>query len=109
MLRNNNFRIQPKASQDLEDIYSYSYQEFGSIKANQYIRNLDIVFNKLVTDPKLGMDYSRVRDGLLAYRAVSHIIFFKREIDGITIIRVLHKSMDHMQRLEDAATLGIVT
>ena len=100
MSANNEFRMLPRAAQDLENIYQYSYQEFGGVKAEQYIRGLDFAFNKLATDPQLGIDYSYVKDGLLAYRVVSHVIFFKLGIDGIVIIRILHKSMDHTQHLE---------
>jgi toxin ParE1/3/4 len=99
MPENRKFRIRPKADRDLEDIYEYSYQEFGGARADQYIRDLDAAFHKLADEPSLGSDYSHVRPDLMAYRVVSHVIFFKPSIDGITVLRVLHKSMDYGRHL----------
>lgn len=95
MPNNKKIHIQPKATEDLENIYEYSLQEFGNARAEQYIRDLDSAFHKLARQPDLGSDYSHVRPNLLAYRVVSHIIFFKLSAYGITILRVLHKSMDY--------------
>ena len=99
MLKNKKFRLQPKAIEDLEKIYEYSYQEFGNARAAQYIRDLDTVFHKLADEPTSSIDYSHVRPGLMAYRVVSHLVFFKSSIYGITILRVLHKTMDYERHL----------
>lgn len=99
MPKNEKVRIRPKADKDLENIYEYSYQEFGSARADQYIRGLDAAFCKLADKPSLGRDYSHVRPDLMAYRIVSHVVFFKPSVDGITILRVLHKSMDYGRHL----------
>ncbi|MCU7861100.1 MAG: type II toxin-antitoxin system RelE/ParE family toxin [Candidatus Thiodiazotropha sp. (ex Lucinoma kastoroae)] len=80
MLENKKFRIRPKAEKDLENIYEYSYQEFGSARADQYIRDLDATFHMLADDPSLGSDYSHVRPDLMAYRVVSHVVFFKPSV-----------------------------
>lgn len=92
-------RIRPRADKDLEGIYEYSYQEFGEARADQYMRDLDAAFHKLAAEPSAGRDYSHVRPGLMAYRVVSHVVFFERSVDGITILRVLHKSMDYGRHL----------
>ena len=34
------FRLRPKAESDLENIYAYSYKEFGLSKAEYYIHDL---------------------------------------------------------------------
>jgi len=59
MPRNNNFRLRPKAYEDLEEINEYSYQEFGSERSDQYIRDLDDAFHKLAEEKILGNDYFR--------------------------------------------------
>jgi len=99
MPENRGFRLRPKAAKDLENIYEYSDQEFGSTRADRYIRDLDTAFQKLAENPSLGLDYSHIRPGLLAYRVVSHVIFFKPSVYGITILRVLHQSMDYARHL----------
>lgn len=99
MPQNNKFRLRPKAVEDLENIYEYSYQEFGSARADQYIRDLDTAFHKLADEPGLGSDASHIRPNLMVYRVVSHLIFFISSVYGINIIRVLHKSMDYERHL----------
>ncbi len=99
MPESKNVRLRPKADNDLKTIYEYSVQEFGSVRADQYIRELDVAFHKLADEPNLGRDSHHIRPGLLAYRVASHVIFFKPAVDGVTILRVLHKSMDYARHL----------
>ena len=77
MPENKNFRLRPKADKDLENIHDYSFQEFGNARADQYIRDLDAAFHKLAGEPSLGNNYNHVRSDLMAYRVVSHVVFFK--------------------------------
>ncbi len=100
MEENRAFRLRPKAEQDLEKIYEYSVQEFGIERAAQYIRDLNDAFNRLASDSSLGRNYDFVRPNLLAFNIVSHVIFFKPSSFGITILRVLHRSMDYGRHLE---------
>jgi toxin ParE1/3/4 len=94
-----NIKLKPKAYDDLTNIYQYSLKEFGHAKATEYIKSLDEAFNKLAQDNNLGTDYSDIRPELLASLAASHIVFFKRSEYGITVIRVLHQSMDFDRHL----------
>ena len=56
-------QIRPLAEIDLEDIYSYSYQEFGANRASQYIFDLDNAFNKLAKNPSLGTKCDFIKMG----------------------------------------------
>lgn len=96
---NQNIKLKPKAYDDLNSIYQYSLKEFGQAKAKTYIKSLDDAFHKLINDSSLGTDYSVISPELLAYLVTSHIIFFKRAENGITVIRVLHQSMDFNRHL----------
>ncbi len=40
MSENKKFRLRPKAEEGLENIYEYSYREFGSARARGYIHAL---------------------------------------------------------------------
>jgi toxin ParE1/3/4 len=100
MSNNKRFQLRPQAEKDLERIYDYSLQEFGGDRADQYIRDLDAVFHKLADDPSLAKNCTFVRSDLFAYRVISHVIFFKLTANGITIVRVLHKSMDYGRHLK---------
>ena len=91
--------FRPKAIQDLEDIYKYSEKNFGYSRAVQYVKDIDIALNKIIDNPALASDYSDIRFGLSAYKVVSHIIFFKLSKQRLTVIRILHQSMDYKRYL----------
>ena len=91
--------IKPRAKEDLKNIYLYSLKEFGKTKTTEYVGDLDKAFNKLANNCNLGNDYSVISPQTRAYKATSHLIFYKISEDQISIIRVLHKSMDHKKHL----------
>lgn len=93
------FRLRPKAENDLEDIYFYSYKAFGLAKAEQYIHDFSTAFQQLAEDPDLGRDMSLISKGVQVYPVNSPAVFFKPASFGIIIIRVLHKSMDYSSHL----------
>ncbi|MDF1826831.1 MAG: type II toxin-antitoxin system RelE/ParE family toxin [Legionellaceae bacterium] len=74
---NKTYRLYPKAIEDLESIYLYSMQEFGTKRTDDYI-SLD----------------------LRAFNLGSHVIFLKVTNYGISIIRILHQSMDFGRHLD---------
>jgi toxin ParE1/3/4 len=95
MIHPNQILIKPRAYKDLEKIYLYSLKEFGSKRADQYVKDLDIAFNQLLGNPKLGTDYSCIHSNLMAYKVMSHLVFYKSSNINLSIIRILHKSMDY--------------
>ncbi|MFT6077313.1 MAG: plasmid stabilization system protein ParE [Myxococcota bacterium] len=58
MKKNHKIFIKPSAYKDLKNIYLYSLKEFGTKRADRYVKDLDMAFNKLAKNPKLGNDYS---------------------------------------------------
>ncbi len=95
MPANKKILIKPKAYQDIENIYFYSLKEFGSKRAKKYIQDLNKTFLKLAANPNLGKDCNVIRPSIMAYKATSHLIFYKIHSDNITIIRILHQAMNH--------------
>ena len=93
------YKLKPRALKDLEGIYTFSLQRWGAERADYYIRDIFKAFQDLAENDKLGRDYCDVRLNLYAFKVVSHEIFYKPISDGITVIRVLHKSMDSQKHL----------
>ena len=93
------YRLRPKAENDLENIYAYSYKTFGLTKAEHYIRDISTAFQQLAEDSDLGRDMSLIRKGIQVYPVNSHVVFFKPASFGIIIIRVRHKSMHYSSHL----------
>ncbi|GAA0422162.1 type II toxin-antitoxin system RelE/ParE family toxin [Cocleimonas flava] len=94
-MANREILLRPLAEKDLEAIYDYSYQEFGEKRAVEYIHNLNKAFIKIADNPNLGSQCNYVKSGLLSFHVISHIVFFRATKTQISIIRVLHKSMDY--------------
>ncbi|RLV58372.1 type II toxin-antitoxin system RelE/ParE family toxin [Parashewanella curva] len=91
--------LKPKAIQDLEDIFIYSYRQFGEARAEQYIQDLNSAFTKAATSPELGRNCDEISPNLQALFVVSHVVFYKVKGNNLTVIRVLHKSMDHKRHM----------
>ncbi len=68
-------------------------------RAEKYIDDLVIVFQKLADNYKQGRDCSHVRPNLYAWNVVSHVIYYKPTKDGVSIYRVLHSSMDYKKHV----------
>lgn len=84
---------------DLEGIYKYSYDNFGQKKAREYVADIDEAFEKITDNPNLGYDYSEVFTDGRAVLVASHVIVYKVSETIVTVVRVLHKSMDYKRHL----------
>lgn len=91
---NKEYRLYPKAIEDLESIYLYSRREFGLKRTEDYILALESSFQHLAEDPLIARKCDFIRQDLRAFNVGSHVIFFKTTKYGIAVIRILHQSMD---------------
>lgn len=96
---NKNYRLYPKAVEDLESIYLYGYNEFGIKRAESYIKDIEAGFQQIANNPEITRNCDYIRNKLRSWFVGSHVIFFKSKKNGIEIIRVLHKSMDYVRHL----------
>jgi toxin ParE1/3/4 len=87
------FRLSPKAEQDLESIWVYSFQQWGKEKADHYTDSLFSAFRDLTTSSKLAIACDHIRVGYRFCREGKHVIYFKVTDYGIAIMRVLHERM----------------
>ena len=92
-------QLRPRALHDLESIYKYSLEQWGITRAEAYLTEINKAFEALANHDQLGRDYSRVSADLYAYNIAAHVIFYTPTPTGILVIRVLHKSMDHVRHL----------
>jgi len=95
------FHLTEKAIADLKDIARYTQARWGRAQRIEYLKRLDLTFARLVDDPRLGINYDRVRHGYRGYLESRHIIFFRRKGVDVEIIRILHQSMDIETRLDE--------
>jgi toxin ParE1/3/4 len=88
------FKISLDADIDLEDIYDYTFDNFGEKQAIKYLLELETLFSLLVENPLIGKVRSEIKVGLFSFPKDSHIIFYRIMTGNIRIVRVLHGSKD---------------
>lgn len=96
------FRLTAKAKMDLKAIASYTQRKWGKSQRHFYIKQLDDVFHLLAENPGAGIKCDYIKLGYQKHPCGSHIIFYRPVDDKlIEIVRILHKRMDALARLED--------
>ncbi len=89
------FDLTRKAKADLKEIAKFTMKRWGREKRNLYLKQLDEAFFLLAERPSTGKSCNEIRQGYSKFPQGSHIIFFKQtDKNRITIIRILHNSMD---------------
>ena len=95
------FEITKKAGSDLENIWSYTFQNWSLEQADRYYELLidEIIF--LSEHPFAGTIADHIIKGYRVSRVKSHLIFYKYNLEGfIIVIRILHYSMDIENKFE---------
>ncbi len=93
------YRFTPEAEDDLQGILDYTIDRWGKEQAHKYIDGLEELAARLADNPGLGVNRDPLINGLISFRYISHTLYYLPQDHGITIIRVLHKSMDAKRHL----------
>lgn len=88
------YRLSRRAATDLEAIAAFSIDRFGINQARRYRDELIACFSNLAANPSLGRRAEQLAKGLRRFEHGSHIIFYTREGEDISVVRVLHYRMD---------------
>ena len=91
-----------KAERDLENIVDYTVEQWGTVRAIQYIESLQEVAQLLASNPDIGMKRDNLSAGLLSFPCQSHILYYLKNTHGVSIIRVLHSNMDPVRHLRSS-------
>jgi toxin ParE1/3/4 len=83
-----------RAAADLREIGRYTKKTWGTEQARRYREELEIALQKLSLSPNVGRQREAIAPGVRSFRVASHIAFYVQRNDGITILRLLHPSMD---------------
>jgi toxin ParE1/3/4 len=94
------YRFTQEANDDLQGIIDYTIEHWGKAQAHKYIDGFEELAARLAENPALGANRNQLIDGLISFPYVSHILYYVSQDHGITIIRVLHKSMDAKRHFE---------
>ena len=85
------FRLSPKARDDMESVWLYTLSQWGQEQSEKYIDDLAAAFELLtVNPPRLGKRCDNIRPGYRKRPILRHVIYYRELGYGIEIIRVLH-------------------
>lgn len=88
------YELSQEADTDLQEIFDYTQEKFGSDQAIAYLTGLDELFYALCTHPHTGRVRSEIRPRLRSISYVSHVVFYRVVDKHVRIVRVLHASRD---------------
>jgi toxin ParE1/3/4 len=96
-------RLSRGSKPDLLSIGEYTLQTWGPAQAERYLDDLERCAKTLAANPRLGRRSDWIRTGLRRFEKGRHVLFYRRQEDGILISRILHQSMlPEQQFFEDA-------
>lgn len=85
--------LSPMAEEDLEQIWTYTAREWSVEQAETYTNDIINMFEDIAAGRRDGRPVL-VRAGYLKTLIGRHAIYFQVRGEVITIIRILHQSMD---------------
>lgn len=84
----------PESRDDLQGIVLYTRESWGNDQVIEYVSGLRQQAEFLAQTPQIGKNRDDLTDGLICFPYVSHIVYYTKILDGIAIVRVLHKHQD---------------
>jgi toxin ParE1/3/4 len=86
-----NYRYAIPAIGDVDNLIRYTIEKWSKSQAEAYFDGLESQVRLLAEMPTLG---KLRKNKLRAFPYKSHIIYYLEDREGITVVRILHSSMD---------------
>ena len=83
-----------RALADLRDIARYTRETWGQRQARLYREELELGIRKLALSPGMGHVRADVAPSVRSFPIARHVAFYVEGEGGITVLRLLHPSMD---------------
>lgn len=91
----NSYLLSPAAQADLEQIWDYTFANWGTEQAERYLRELRHAIESVAANPLIGCTCDEIRAGYRKLAAGSHVLFCRvTETGDLDVVRVLHQRMD---------------
>ncbi len=88
------YSIRKTAQEDLENIWYYTFEEWGKEQADRYLNSLFNRFTLLAENPAIGKKRDDIKPGYHCFPEGKHLVFYTVSEKGIDIIGLPHQSMD---------------
>jgi len=86
--------LTPKAEIDLEEIYEYTFRNWGIDQAEKYQNDLFASMNTILLNQNIGSIYLHKKGNYRKLNSNRHLIFYRFNNKECIIIRILHERMD---------------
>jgi toxin ParE1/3/4 len=98
-MSDNNRKIfrSPEAQEDLLSIWLFGADEWSPEQADEHLRDIEDMCDRLRVHPELGRKRDELIIGLYSIPINPHVIFYLQSSKAITIVRVLHEALDTPQ------------
>ena len=93
------YQLTNAADEDLLELYTYSFLEFGERRADAYFESLEDCLQRLSENPQLGMDVAMLRRKYYRFVHQRHSIYFMKSRSGILVVRILGPGMSAERNL----------
>lgn len=88
------YLLSPLAERDLEDIWLYTCETWSRDQADRYHSLLIEGIRGIASGDKIGRDASDVRESYRKFSVGRHVLFYRETEGNVSVIRILHESMD---------------
>ena len=93
------YSIRALARADLEEIWIFTFEEWGLEQADKYVNSLFSRFEWLSRNPYIGKDREDIKNGYYCFPEGMHLVFYTMTEYGIDIIGIPHQNMDVISHL----------
>lgn len=87
-------RYSLRANADLEDITDYTARTWGAEQAKTYIRDIRTRIHEIAKGDAVTQRLDVMNPNLFKARVNRHLIIYEETAEVVSILRILHESMD---------------
>ena len=92
----------PQAAEDLREVARYARASWGVTQARHYRQELELSLKKLSLAPMFGPEREELGPKVRSFVVGSYVAYYVVARSGVTVVRLLHQSMDVANALESS-------
>jgi toxin ParE1/3/4 len=93
------YRLTEAADRHLREIWRYTRDRWSAAQADAYLARIEAALEAAIATPALLRPRPELGEGVVARRAVSHIVYGVVDDEMLVVIGVLHARMDPRRHL----------
>ncbi len=93
-----NLKISDAAEFDLENIFEYTFENFGEEKWIEYEYKIQINIEKIINNPQIGHKRNDIPKNYLAWPVEKHFIIYQEVENTVHLVRILHEKLNFLNQ-----------